>query len=636
MKARLVRIGRFIVGERPRSLFVLVLPTLLALVLDLATRARTIAAFWIGGKAIYFSSLAVSAAFWALPLFLVSRLFSSNDVGRRIGRIAFFVLFVWPLATFSYGGQALYFHVFHVYIGRDTVRLGIALRGTVGDWFSAWGGPLVFVVIAIIGASLTAMLYFRLKRTAPEMSRSMPWILVPLFCGSIFCFWTDNVDSRFLQAAVPDACFVHGCIHALKAKVTGKWNERQGVSIRTPAPLPPLVSTRTKKPNVILIMTESVRADTICSDPATCKDPTLDAVAADRIPLGHLRAQTPNTFSACMVLWSGLDPNVDFRSAHTAPLLWEVAKAVGYRTIYVTSQNPNFEDFGAYVRKASIDTLEMASDIGGMSQEQLGAPDERAAAEMARVLKSTNEPFFAVLQFSNTHFPYRTDPSLLPHQPESENPLGPRDAYKNHYLNAVLFQEKTLANFLSAVRSLPSFDDTVVLFVSDHGEELRDHGGLYHNHTLYEEQLRIPGFLLAGKNALSDSDRAAATSYRFRHTYAQDVHATIEDLLGVYDARESLPLANLVHGRSLLRAASANEPTMLLTTSTSVWQPDDPRFGATDGDHVVMASGPKNWECYFTPIDPEERAPLAIMRCGNMQATVLDAFGGSMRALGWR
>ncbi|MGH7327550.1 MAG: LTA synthase family protein, partial [Polyangiaceae bacterium] len=571
MKARLARIGRFIVGERPRSLFVLLLPTLAALIMDFTIRARTIAAFWIGGKAIYFSSLLVSSAFWALPLFLASRLFASNSVARRIGRVAFFALFVWPLATFSYGGQALYFHIFHVYIGRDTVRLGIALRGTVGDWFNAWGGPLVLVVIALVGAVLTIALYFRLKMKAPGLSRSMPWILVPLFCASIFCFWTDNVDSRFLQAAVPDACFIHGCIHALRAKVTGKWNERQGVSIRTPAPLPPLASTRAKKPNVLLIMTESVRADAICSDPKQCKDETLDLVAPDRITLGNLRTQTPNTFSACMVLWSGLAPNVDFRSAHTAPLLWELAKAVGYRTIYVTSQNPNFEDFGAYVRKAGIDTLEMGSDLGGMTQEQLGAPDERATAEMLRVLHSTTEPFFAVMQFSNTHFPYRTDPSLLPHRPESDNPLGPRDAYKNHYLNAVLFQEKTLANFLSELRTLPAWDNTVVLFVSDHGEELRDHGGLYHNHAIYDEQLKIPGFMLAGKNALTDADRAALASYRFRHTYAQDVHATIEDLFGVYDARETLPLASFVRGRSLVRVADGIEPTMLLTTSTSVW-----------------------------------------------------------------
>ena len=93
-------------------------------------------------------------------------------------------------------------------------------------------------------------------------------------------------------------------------------------------------------------------------------------------------SQTPNTFSACMVLWTGLSPDVDFRTAHSAPVLWEIARAVGYRTAYVTSQNPNYEDFGTFTRRAGIDVLVTATDLGGVAQEQLGAPDERATAEM--------------------------------------------------------------------------------------------------------------------------------------------------------------------------------------------------------------------------------------------------------------
>jgi len=43
-------------------------------------------------------------------------------------RVALWVL---PFATLCYGGQALYYRVFHAYVGRDTVRLGIELRGEV-------------------------------------------------------------------------------------------------------------------------------------------------------------------------------------------------------------------------------------------------------------------------------------------------------------------------------------------------------------------------------------------------------------------------------------------------------------------------------------------------------------------------
>ena len=58
---------------------------------------------------------------------------------RGSALVAFFGLFVFPLALFCFGGQPLYFHVFHAYMARDTVRLGIALRGTLGAWLAAWG-----------------------------------------------------------------------------------------------------------------------------------------------------------------------------------------------------------------------------------------------------------------------------------------------------------------------------------------------------------------------------------------------------------------------------------------------------------------------------------------------------------------
>jgi glucan phosphoethanolaminetransferase (alkaline phosphatase superfamily) len=638
MRPALRKVRTFFLGDTPRGLWMLLTPTLTAIALDFILRARTILSFRLAGKGIYLGGILVSAAFWALPFFFAGKLFRSNGPARVAIANAFFALWVLPIAIFGYGGQALYFRVFGVYIGRDTVRLGIALRGTLGDWFKAWGGPWIFVAIFLIGLAVTLGFYFNLKRKAASLPTTTPWLLVITFIASLGCFWFDEVDSRFLQAAPPDACFVHGAMHALRARVTGKWNERQGMSIRTPAPMPPLVSQRNPPRNVILVMTESVRGDAICSDPQNCKDEALDAVIPDRMPLGILDSQTPNTFSSCMVLWSGLAPNVDYKSAHTAPLLWEVAKAAGYDTAYITSQNPNFEDFGAYVRHAGIDTLVTATDLGGMAQEQLGAPDERATARTLEFLRQNRtQPFFVLMQFSNTHAPYRTDPNFLPYQPESDNPIRGVDQFHNHYRNAVRLQERTLAAFLTEVKKLPTWDDTVLVFVSDHGEEFRDHGGLYHNHALYEEQLRIPGFIVAGKNALSADDLAGLTAFRKKRAYAQDVHATVVDLFGVHDAAPTFPLANLVGGRSLLKPPPPRDYVALLSTSTSVWQPDDARFGVRVGEQVVMGGGPSSFLCFNTTSDPEERLPIVpVSRCGLLTTLVNRAFEPNMRALGWK
>ena len=625
-------VGRVFLGESPRALLWLFAPTAMAFAIDLVIRARSIVGFAPQGKAIYGSSLLISAAFWGLPLWLAARLFRGLRGARSrlaaAGLAALTLGWLFPFATFAFGGQALYYRVFHAYIGRDTVRLGIALRGTVRDWFVAWGSPLLLGAVLVAGALLTFAMAAIARRQSSRLN-GVPVLPFLTFAGAAICFWTDNVDSRFLQAATPDACFVHGATHALRVAVTGKGDLHQGMSLRTPAPLPPLTSSRPRPPNVLVVLTESVRADALCSDPPpACRAPFLDEVVPERIGLGKLTSQTPNTFSAFLLLTTGLAPNVDFRSAHTAPVLWELARAVGYRTAYVTSQNPNYEDFGAFVRRAGIDDLVTATELGGLGQEQLGAPDERAADEMLRFIRAVpvEAPYFGVLHLSNTHAPYRSDPALVPFSPESDDPLGNIDAFHNHYRNSVRMQERMVAGLLRDIRALPSWDDTVVLFLSDHGEQFREHGGLYHNHSLFDEELRIPGWLASGARALGEAERAALRTYASSRTFMVDVHATLVDLFGLDAARGALPLGALVGGRSLLVPRDGAEPSALLATSTAVWEPDNVWHGVMRGEKLLAGTPSGAWTCFDLLRDPAERRALPAASCGTSLALAMQAF----------
>jgi hypothetical protein len=631
VSARLAKCKRVLLGERPLHLLAFATPTALALAIDVAIRGRAIAAFATQGKLIYGSSLLISAAFWTGPLSLAPRFLRRRSTGAHVGLAAFFTLWILPFATCGYAGQALYYRVFHSYVGRDTVRLGVALRGTVLDWFAAWGGPWLLTGMMVAGVALTLAIFILVRRVAPVLGDRIALLPVITFFGAAFCFWTDEVDSRFLQAATPDACFVHGATHALRTFIGGRGGIRQGMSLRTPAPLPALKSAH--RPNVLVILTESVRADAMCSDPPpACRAPFFDAVVPDRTSLGKLTSQTPNTFSACMVLWTGLAPDVDFRAAHSAPVLWEIARAVGYRTAYVTSQNPKYEDFGTFVRRAGIDLLVTGTDLGGMDQEQLGAPDERAADEMLRFVRSGDAavPYFAVLHLSNTHAPYRVDPTLQPFAPHATDPLGDVGAFHNHYRNSVMLQERTLSSLLREIRALPTWDDSVIVFLSDHGEQFREHGGLYHNHSLFDEELRVPGWIVAGPSALSAAQRAALRTHTGHRSYMQDVHETVVDLLGVEDDRRTLPFAEHVTGRSLLRDRAAGVgPTMLLATATSVWEPDDARFGAT-ADERALIGAPGAWSCFDTARDPRERAPMPPRACDDLRALVSPSFASDL------
>jgi membrane-anchored protein YejM (alkaline phosphatase superfamily) len=478
------------------------------------------------------------------------------------------------------------------------------------------------------------------RRAAPALASTIPIVPILGFGVAATCFYTDFVESRSLQAAPPDTCFIHGVVHAIRDSVRGKGWVKHGFTLRRPAPLPD-IPRPPHRPNVLVIFTESVRADAVCSGPPGCTDPGesgLDSVVPDRIPLGLLTTQSSGTFSASMILWTGLPPNVDLATAHEAPVLWEIAKRAGYRTGYITSQNLRYDDYGTFVERAGIDVLVSALELGDTRNAQMGAPDELATARMLDFIRAqaTPEPgegearpYFAFLHFSNTHAPYRVDALTSPYSPHSSDPTGDLETFHNHYRNSVALQQRTLHAFLEKASALPGWDDTVVVYLSDHGEAFREHGRLYHINNLYDEEVRIPGWIHAGTFALDETHRAAVRAYSGHRVFSQDVYMTLVDLVGAFDAHASFPFASLTTGRSLLRARTPY--AALMSTETAVWEPDDAQSGAMTDGRLLVGSASATWQCFDLTTDVDERIPLGVEACGGLRAMAEKAFPGVKR-----
>ena len=77
------------------------------------------------------------------------------------------------------------------------------------------------------------------------------------------------------------------------------------------------------------------------------------------------------------------------------------------------------------------------------------------------------------------------------------------------------------------------------------------------------------------------------------------------DLLGVSISARSMPFADQLIGRSLLHPATPDEPMMLLSTASGVWEPDDAKFGVLKGEMLAVKSAGGGWWCYDTARGPE-------------------------------
>ena len=136
------------------------------------------------------------------------------------------------------------------------------------------------------------------------------------------------------------------------------------------------------------------------------------------------------------------------------------------------------------------------------------------------------------------------------------------------YDQKVRAADERLGNFLSQIRTMGLLDDTIVVIVSDHGDEFMEHGALDHGHTLYQEQLhvvmamRIPGY--ARQQRIPDVVRTV------------DLFPTIFDLLGLQgpEGVNGVSLVPLLRGEPLALEAFSETDYRLFVHHRALRQGD--------------------------------------------------------------
>jgi len=604
--------------RRAAAALALAAPALWIAAGDALRRPERLAAFDRPHALGHAASILGSAVFWAAVLHGAC---DRRPRRRRVAGALFVVLFA--LAT---GVQAATYALHHTYYSLDSAYYVVSIPWIVLGTLPP--RPIVLLHAAAALAVAIALLAFARRALFPRRRRALlalPLCALP-FVGALPVSYAGH------QSTSPDVIYYNGVSWVLMDRVRRAVRHDTllvRVQRRTPPPLPRIAAAPARPRNVLFVLQEALRADMTCIgyDPA-CDESNQETndLLPDRLPLYGMRANGSSTIVAFAALFSGLDPADTSERLHAAPLVWELAHAAGYDTAFWTNQHPMFGNYRLYFQDLPVTRGCSGAELDPLADVLAGPSDELVTDRAIRDLDALREPFFAVVQYSNIHFPRVFDPEDAPFQPT--DPFEREVPYRNHYKNVAYHSDRAVARLLRHLRQGPRGARTVIVFSSDHGEALDEHRNEnFHSSSVYDEEIRVPAFVDAPPGTLAPEEERALAGKRDDPIFQLDLAPTFLDLLGLWDASPVAPFRAAMPGRPLTRAERAPGP-WTLTNVSWVWEYWRPNWGLMDWPLKIVA-GPDDraYQCFDLSRDPGEIHDLGEAACGPLVEAARRRYG---------
>ena len=235
-----------------------------------------------------------------------------------------------------------------------------------------------------------------------------------------------------------------------------------------------------QKPPIILISVDTLRADHLPAyGYAGVATPHTDALRRDAVLFENAYSHVPLTLASHASIFTGLLPHehgcgtTGYRLPRFRRNPGRPAQARGYATGGAISAEVLGRSGGLARGFDFYDDAVANADPperdGGVTANALAAWVESVAGR----------PFFAFLHLFEPHAPYE------PAEPH-------RSRYPSAYDGEVARADEIVGEFIERLKHRGLYDRSLLIFLSDHGEGLGDHGEDEHGIFLYREAIHVP------------------------------------------------------------------------------------------------------------------------------------------------
>ncbi len=242
------------------------------------------------------------------------------------------------------------------------------------------------------------------------------------------------------------------------------------------------------RPSIILISVDTLRADHLsCYGYSGLRTPHIDAMAVGGTLFTQVNTQVPLTLPSHVSLLTstypfanGVEDNGQQLGVN-AETLATVLKAHGYRTAAFVGGFVLDRRFGLSRGFDVYDSPFSSNRQAGRDPGDIKrSAEDVVGSALAWLEQNGNQPFFLFLHLYDLHTPYERTPELRARFHGSD------------YDIELSYVDEQLGRFWEFLSRRALLNSTLLVFLSDHGESLEDHGENTHGYFIYQSTLHVP------------------------------------------------------------------------------------------------------------------------------------------------
>jgi len=221
------------------------------------------------------------------------------------------------------------------------------------------------------------------------------------------------------------------------------------------------------KPNVIIVMLESFTSKAVgCLGANYGATPYLDKLSEEGILFTNFYSIGDRSKIGILGLLSGY-PSLPRRSVIsytrktlTIPSLCKQFKKKDYSSTFYYGGDVRFANMNSYIMNTGFDNIISMDDFSSdLYNSKWGVHDEYMFNYLLKDIKKSKKPFFKVLFTLSSHEPFDV--------PMDTKIKG--DTEDQRFLNSICYTDKCLGNFIGELKKTDKWDNTLVIFIADHG-----------------------------------------------------------------------------------------------------------------------------------------------------------------------